>query len=430
MFTPYEDDGRLAHTPLPRMVRVRQHFAAPAVRDIPKAVAAAVREAGLAESVRPGMRVALGIGSRGIAGIDVLALATVRELQHLGAEVFVVPAMGSHGASHAEGQKQVLAQMGVSEERLGVPVRATMEVDLLGTLPEGVPVYMDRYAHAADGVVVLGRTKPHTDFHGPIESGAAKMVVVGLGKREGAEAMHSRGSDGLRTLIPSAAALAVQAGKVLGAIEVVENAEGAPAMIQGLLPADLGTAAEERLLERAKALLGRLPFPDLDVLIVEEMGKNISGSGMDTNVLGRMMIQGVPEPSEPRIRIVAVLNLTENSHGNAFGLGLADVTTLRVWRAVDLQTFYVNCMTAGLTGVQRAKLPMAMPTDQLAIAAALRMCGRRELEHARVARIRNTLDLGEFFASESALATVLPNARLERLSEPEPWLFAGDGTLC
>jgi hypothetical protein len=429
MFTPYEDDGRLASTRLPNMIRVRQHFAAPLVGDIPGAVAAAVREAGLPAAIRPGMRLALGIGSRGIAQIDVLALATVCELQRLGAEVFVVPAMGSHGASHAEGQKQVLAQMGVSEERLGVPVRATMEVDVLGTLPEGVPVYMDRYAHAADGVVVLGRTKLHTDVHGPIESGAAKMVAVGLGKREGAEAMHSRGSEGLRMLIPAAARFAVQAGRVLGAIEVVESADGAPAIIKGLQPSDIGAAAEEHLLAQARDLLGRLPFRDLDVLIVEHMGKNISGSGMDTNVLGRMLIQGVPEPAEPRIHIVAVLNLTADSHGNAFGLGLADVTTLRVWQAIDYQTFYVNCMTAGLTGVQRAKLPMAMPTDHLAIAAALRMCGRRDTEHARVARIRSTLDLGEFFASESALAATVPTARMERLSAPEPWQFAGDGAL-
>ncbi|HEY8284641.1 MAG TPA: lactate racemase domain-containing protein [Chloroflexota bacterium] len=429
MFTPFQDDGRLAATPLPPMIRVRRRFDAPRVTDIPAAVRAACRQAGLPERIQPGMTIALGIGSRGIRRLDELAIATVRALQELGAEVFVVPAMGSHGAATAEGQKDVLARLGASETALGVPVRATMEVDLLGTVDPDIPVYMDRNAHGADGVVVLGRTKPHTDFHGPIESGAAKMVAVGLGKREGAEAMHSLGSEAMRDLIPRAAKLAIQAGKVLGAIEVVENAEDEPAMIVGLAATEIGGPAEERLLARAKELLGRLPFKALDVLVVDYLGKNISGSGMDTNVLGRMMIQHVAEPAEPRITVVTVLNLTEEAHGNAFGIGLADLTTWKTWQKIDLQTFYVNTMTAGLTGVQRAKLPMAMPDDRTAVAAALRICGRTDPAEARVARIRDTLHMTEFFASESALAEADPEARLERISEPEPWGFDANGSL-
>ena len=429
MFTPFQDDGRLAATPFPPMIRVRRRFDAPRVADIPAAVRAACRQAGLHTRIQPGMTIALGIGSRGIRRIDELAIATVRALQELGAEVFVVPAMGSHGAATAEGQKDVLTRLGASEEALGVPVRATMEVDLLGTVDPGIPVYMDRNAHGADGVIVLGRTKPHTDFHGPIESGAAKMIAVGLGKRAGAEAMHSLGSEAMRNLIPRAARLIIQTGKVLGAIEVVENAEDEPAIIAGLGPSDIGGSAEEKLLEQAKQLLGRLPFKELDVLVVDYLGKNISGSGMDTNVLGRMMIQGVPEPAEPRLKIVAVLDLTEEAYGNAFGIGLADITTWRAWQKIDLQTFYVNCMTAGLTGIQRAKLPMAMPDDRTAVAAALRMCGRPDPTGARVARIRSTLHMTEFFATESALSQADPEARLERLSGPEPWAFAKDGSL-
>ncbi|MGH2411442.1 MAG: lactate racemase domain-containing protein [Chloroflexota bacterium] len=429
MFTPFQDDGRLATTPFPPMIRVRRRFDAPRVADIPAAVRAACRQAGLPERIQPGMTIALGIGSRGIRRIDELAIATVRALQELGAEVFVVPAMGSHGAATAEGQKDVLARLGASETALGVPVRATMEVDLLGTVEPGIPVYMDRNAHGADGVVVLGRTKPHTDFHGPIESGAAKMVAVGLGKREGAEAMHSLGSEAMRDLIPRAARLAIQAGKVLGAIEVVENADDEPAIIAGLAAAEISGPVEERLLTRAKELLGRLPFKELDVLVVDYLGKNISGSGMDTNVLGRMMIQHVAEPAEPRITVVTVLDLTEEAHGNAFGIGLADFTTWKAWQKIDLQTFYVNTMTAGLTGVQRAKLPMAMPDDRTAVAAALRICGRTDPAGARVARIRDTLHMTEFFASESALAVADPEARLARLSDPEPWTFASDGSL-
>ncbi|MGH2389726.1 MAG: lactate racemase domain-containing protein, partial [Chloroflexota bacterium] len=219
MFTPFEDDGRLAATPLPPMMRCRHVVETPRIEDIGDAVRAAVRQAGLPDRIRPGMRIALGVGSRGINHIGALAAATVRALDGLGAEVFIVPAMGSHGASTAEGQRDVLAMLGVSEAVLGVPVHATMEVELLGALPEGMKVYMDRYALGADGVVVLGRTKPHTDFHGAIESGAAKMVAVGLGKRQGAEQMHSFGVEGLRDQMPKAARLAVREGKVLGAIE-------------------------------------------------------------------------------------------------------------------------------------------------------------------------------------------------------------------
>jgi hypothetical protein len=427
MFTPFEDDGRLAATPLPPMVRCRHAVETPRIRDLGEAVRAAVRQAGLPERIRPGMRIALGVGSRGIKHIGELAVATVRALEVLGAEVFVVPAMGSHGASTAEGQRDVLATLGVSEALLGVPVRATMEVELIGILPEGMKVYMDRHALGADGVVVLGRTKPHTDFHGPIESGAAKMVAVGLGKRQGAEQMHAFGVEGLRDLMPKAARLAVRAGKVLGAIEVVENAEEETAIVAGLRPDDIAGPAEEHLLEQAKDLLGRLPLDELDLLVIDYMGKNISGSGMDTNVVGRMLIPAFPDPPLPRYRLIAVLDLTDEAHGNAFGVGLADVTTRRLWERIDLQTFYINSMTAGVTGVQRAKLPMAFATPRLAIAAALRMCGRPDPRQARVAHIRDTLQVSEFFATESALAGSTPTARIERLAEPAPWDFDVDG---
>ncbi len=254
MFTPFEDDGQLAATTLPPMVRCRQTTPTPRVADLVGAVNEAVRQAGLPERIRPGMRIALGIGSRGINHIGELARATVRALEDLGAEVFIVPAMGSHGAATAVGRRDVLATFGISETLLGVKVLAGMDVELLGTLPEGMKVYMDRIALAADGIVVLGRTKPHTDFHGPIESSAAKMVAVGLGKRLGAQQMHSFGVEGLRGLMPRAARLAVRHGKVLGAIEVVENAEEEPAIIMGLGPDDIGGEAEEQLLQRAEVI--------------------------------------------------------------------------------------------------------------------------------------------------------------------------------
>jgi lactate racemase-like protein len=427
MFLPFADDGQLAATPLPPMVRCRHIVPAPCVTDLPGAVNEAVRQAGLPDRIRPGMRIALGIGSRGINHIGELARATVRALEGLGAEVFIVPAMGSHGASTAEGQRDVLATFGISEALLGVKILATMDVEPIGTLPEGMKVYMDRIALAADGIVVLGRTKPHTDFHGPIESGAAKMVAVGLGKQVGAQQMHSFGVEGLRDLMPKAARLAVREGNVLGAIEVVENAEEEPAIIAGLGPEDIGGEAEERLLRQAKDLIGRLPFDDLDVLVIDYMGKNISGSGMDTNVVGRMLIPGFADPPLPRYRLITVLDLTEEAHGNAFGIGLADVTTRRLWEKIDLQTFYINCMTAGLTGVQRAKLPMALANPRLAVAAALRMCGRPNPASIRMARIRDTLRVGEFLATEAALDGVTPDAKIERMSDPRPWAFEQDG---
>jgi hypothetical protein len=408
-----------ADAPLPQLYRVRQRTTTPSLPDVEAAVRERLSGAGL--TIRPGMRVAVTAGSRGIRDIAAALRAAVGWLRDARAEPFVVPAMGSHGGATAAGQVAMLADLGVTEESVSCAIRSSMEVVELGRLDDGTPVYMDRNAAEADGVLALNRIKPHTDFHSQIESGVAKICAVGLGKRRGAETVHNRGADGLRTRLPFMARMVVERGKVLGGIALLENAEERTAEVHFLAPAEIGGPVESALLERTRTMIGRLPFTQLDVLVVDEIGKNISGCGMDTNVLGRMRIPGEQEPDEPRITAVVALDLTDASHGNAAGVGLADLIAARLARKIDFAATYINGITSGTGGLQRMALPLVLPTARDAIATALRMCAVPERDRVRLARIRNTLHLGELLVSASLLDEVRANPNLELLGEAE-WI--------
>lgn len=405
--------------PLPQLYRVRRPNPPAPSLNVAAAVRAQLDALGLAARVRPGMRVAITAGSRGIHDIVPALQGAVAYLTSVGAEPFVVPAMGSHGGATAAGQIEVLADLGVTEESLGCSIRATMDVVEVGRLADGTPAYLDRYAAEAGGILVLNRIKPHTDFHGPIESGLAKIIAIGLGKRRGAEAIHSHGPRGLRTLIPALAQLVVGTGRVLGGVALLEDAAERTAEAVGLPSEQIGAAGEQALLARAGALMGRLPFAQLDVLVVDEIGKNISGCGMDTNVIGRMRIPGEAEPDAPRISIIVALDLTPHSHGNAAGIGLADLTTARLARKIDFGATYINGLTSGIGGVQRVSLPPVLPTARAAVAAALHACAHPDLATVRLARIRNTLALGEMLVS-AALCNGARAAGFEMLGEA-PW---------
>lgn len=411
--------------PLPRMARVRQHFDAPVVNDVEAAVAAQL--AVLEEKIKPGMRVGITAGSRGVAGIARILRAAGAAVRRFGGEPFILPAMGSHGGATAEGQAEVLAGYGVTLETTGMRVVSSMDVEKIGRLGDeqdrGPDVFMSRTAIEADGLIICNRVKAHTDFRGPIESGLAKITAIGLGKHQGAKTIHSFGTRGLAHWLPPAARLMVRSANVLCGLAILENAYDQTARIVTVPPEAIGGAGEAALLEEAKGLMASLPFDDVDVLIVDEMGKNISGTGMDTNIIGRMMICGVPEFSRPTIRIIVVLDLTEESHGNGAGIGLADVLTLRAARKLDLRSTYINGLTSGIGGVQRVKLPMLLPSDVDAICAGLLTCGRAEAAHARVVRIKNTLEIGDFFVSESLLSEARAHPRLEVLCDPEPLRF-------
>lgn len=413
--------------PFPTMLPVQQKFEAPQVPD----VAAATRQAleALRSRITPGMRIALTAGSRGIHDKPEVVRAAGEWLRSIGAEPFVVPAMGSHGGATAEGQLDMLRSLGMTEEYLGMPVKATMETVDLGRVDGGPTAYLDANAAEADGIIAINRIKAHTDFKGELESGLGKIVAIGLGKQRGAEGIHLYGPSNLGQWIPAVARRLIETGKILGGLAIVENAYDRAASITFVEPDDIAGPGEARLLVEAKQLMATLPFDDMDVAIIDVMGKNMSGSGMDTNVIGRMMIRGSAEFERPRITNIAVLDISEVSHGNAIGIGLADFIPFRILEKIDLRSAYINAMTAGLGGPQRGQIPMAMPTDRSAIAAALVTCGRADVDRARVVRLRTTLDLEQLLVSESLLDEVEADDRLSIVGEPVPLAFDDDGAL-
>ena len=425
---PFEAVRDLAYdAPFPEMLPVRQKFDAPQVPDVAAATASALEP--LRARIQPGMTVALTAGSRGIYDKPEVVRAAGEWLHSLGAEPFVVPAMGSHGGATAEGQVELLADLGMTEQSLGMPIKATMETVELGHVPDGPMVHLDAHAAAADGIIAVNRIKAHTDFTGEVESGLAKIVAIGLGKRLGAEGIHLYGPANLAVWVPKVTERIIETGKVLGGLGIVENAFDRAAKVAFLEPDDIGGVVESSLLKEAKDLMATLPFDDLDVAVVDVMGKNFSGCGMDTNVIGRMMIRGSAEFERPRIANIAVLDLSDASHGNASGLGLADFIPFRLLEKVDLRTTYINGMTSGLGGPQRGQVPMTMPTDRSAVAAAILTCGRADLKNARVVRMHSTLHLEELLVSASLRAEVEASDRLSISGDPVPMDFDADGRI-
>jgi len=407
------------------MLPVRQKFEAPQVADVAAATRSALEP--LRGRVTPGMTIAVTAGSRGIHDKPEVLRATGEWLRSVGAEPFIVPAMGSHGGATAEGQIEMLHSLGVTEESMGMPIRATMDTVDLGRVEDGPAAHLDANAAGADGIIAVNRVKAHTDFSGEVESGVGKIVAIGLGKQRGAEGIHRYGPANLGVWVPRVARRVLDTGKVLGGLAIVENAYDRAAKIALLEPGDIAGPGEAELLREAKTLMARLPFDELEVAVIDEMGKNISGSGMDTNVIGRMMIRGSAEFDRPRIANIAVLDVTDASHGNAIGVGLADFIPFRILEKIDLRSAYVNAMTSGLGGPQRGQIPMAFPTDRDAIAAALLTCGRADLERARVVRMRSTLDLEHLLVSESMRAAVEADDRLSVSGDPVPMGFDAEG---
>jgi len=410
--------------PFPRMVRVRQTFARPRVADIPRAVGEALARAGL--PVKRGDTVAVGAGSRGIANIDAIVGATVRWLQDLGARPFVFPAMGSHGGGTPEGQLSVLEHYGITEATMGCPIRATMEVVQVGEAL-GMPVWLDRYAAEADWIGLVNRVKPHTDFKGSLESGLFKMMTIGLGKWTGAVQYHRANvSHGYEKVITAVGREVLARARIGFGLGIAENGYDETARIEAF-PAATLEEGERRLLKDAREWMARLPFPALDVLVVDEIGKNISGSGMDTNVIGRPSNPHEPFPADPKILWIVALDLTDESYGNATGIGNADFTTRRLVDKIDMKPTLINCITA--CAPNGAKIPATFETDREAIETALSCIGLTPPERARVVRIKNTLLLGEIEVSEALLAEVGRRGDLTPLGDPAPLVFDPTGRL-
>jgi hypothetical protein len=396
------------------------------VEDIPERVRAELQPA--LDRIALNDRVAITAGSRGIANMPAILRACGEAVREVGGDPFILPAMGSHGGATAEGQRDVLVGYGITRETVGMPVISNMDVQQIGAVDD-MPIYVSTTALEADHVLLVNRVKPHTDFRGGIESGLAKICAIGLGKQRGAQTIHSYGTRGLAELMPRAARCIIEkTEKVIGGLAILENAYDRTARIEFVDSSGIGAAAEERLQQTAKALMCALPFDRLDVLIVDEMGKNVSGTGMDTNILGRMFVPGVPEEDRPRITAVVVLDLTEESHGNATGIGLADFTTERLASKIDWQATYMNGYTSGISGLLRSRLPCVLSNDRAAIATAIRMCGEPHSSRVRLARIKNTLSAAQVEFSESLLEEASA-AQVEVTGAPMPMRFDPAGRL-
>jgi hypothetical protein len=404
---------------------VRVRFDSKPLADIAGTTHAQVLGTGRDAGVKSGARIAIAAGSRGIANLAVIVRATVEALKELGAAPFIVPAMGSHGGATAEGQREVLASYGVTAEAMGCEIRSSMEVVELPASGLAHPLYLDRNAAAADGIVLVNRVKPHTDFHGPYESGLVKMAVIGLGKEAQATAIHHYGTRGLRELIPQAARQLFATGKILFGVGVVEDAYDQTALVEAVPVARI-FEREPELLKLAFANMPRLPVEDLDVLLVDRIGKNISGTGMDTNIIGRIGIHGETEPASPRIKAILVSDLTEETHGNAIGIGLADVTTERLVRKMDPRATHVNMAVSGF--LQRGRIPPVAPTDAEALRLALRGIVCLDPAAARLIRIHDTLHLGDILASPAVVQELRGRADITVTGDPAP-AFDAEGNL-
>lgn len=417
-------------TPIPRMLRVRQQFPRPTPLDIPRTLAAEFEK--LRARIQPGTRIAIGVGSRGIANLAEIVQTVVTLVRAAGATPFLIPAMGSHGGATPEGQIGVLAEYGITEKTMGAPIHASMEVRQVGTTAEGVKVWCSTEALEADGILVVNRIKPHTDFFGDLGSGLLKMCVIGIGKHAGALAMHRAASRlGHERVIRAMARILLDTTPVIGGIGILENQHHDTARLVAVPAADL-ESAEDGLLRQARDWMPRLPFDEIDLLILDRIGKNISGAGMDPNVVGRsvqgysssLMREGRPAPF---IRRIFVRGLTPETHGNAIGIGLADVTTTRLVREVDHQATYINALTA-LTH-QCAKIPIHFETDREAIERMLQTLAIDDTTQARIVRIADTLSPADMQISEPLARELSGFPHIEVLRHPGDIEFDSHGNL-
>lgn len=411
---------------LPRMVKCAQFFDEDHIdpEDIPERVHRELAESGLADRIRPGMKIAITGGSRGVDHIALILKAIVGFCFEKGAYPFVFPAMGSHGGATEEGQLDILKGYGITEEYLGCPIRATMETVCLGDTEEGMHVYCDKYAYEADGIILCNRIKTHSAFRGPFESGLMKMAVIGMGKQHGAEQVHQDGFSKLGEMLPMIGRVVFEHAPILGGVGIVENAFDRTCLIKAMTKEEIWTE-EPKLLAYSKERLGKIYLNDIDVLVVDQIGKDCSGDGMDPNITGRFAVDYLK--GDLRVQRIAVLDLTEETHGSFVGVGLADITTKRLINKMDVDQTYPNIITN--TVVCTVKIPMYANSDKVCIQAALRTCNYIDRDAPRIVRIKNTRSLREIWISESMMEEADRHEYLERLTEPADWDFDESGNL-
>ena len=409
---------------IPKMIKIRQNFCRDRINDIASAVRQELDKGELLLRIGRGDSIAITAGSREINNSKTILRELIRAIKERGGRPFIVPAMGSHGGATADGQTGVLHALGITEESVEAPIRATMDVVRIGTTPTGMPVNIDRLAHEADGIIVFARIKQHTSFRAPIESGLTKMIAVGLGKREGAEIAHASGIAEVPRRVVEIAAKTLAKEKILFGIGILENAYDQTYRIC-TIPAEKIMTEEPGLLDISRKHMPQILFDHCDVLIVDEAGKNISGAGMDTNVIRRHYVDSFN--IKPLAQRIVVLDLTQQSHGNANGMTNADVCTERFFNKIDFSGTYSNPLTNGM--LESCKIPVIMKSDKIAIQTAIKGCFKIDLNDPRMIRIQNTLNVGEIMISENLLAEARANESIDIIGAPEDLQFDEHGNL-
>jgi len=411
---------------IPEIAPLRQTQPQPVVSDIVAEVRRQWLESSLPRRVAKGARVAVGVGSRGIANFATITKATLSTLQEMGYRPFLVAAMGSHGGATPEGQRELLGEYGISEQEMGVELRTDMDTVRIGVNSWGEPVFWDRNAYQADAVVTISRIKPHTDFRGKFESGILKMAVIGLGKRDGAAQHHRWGFRGLRDMMPESGKVILEKTRFVGGLAILENADERTAKLQ-FVDRDELFSQEPVLLDEARDLMARLPFEQLDLLIIGEIGKNYSGAGIDPNVVGRLLVETAPEFESPKITRICALDLSPESHGNGTGCGIADLTTERLLASIDQKPFRMNNLTACF--LRRSQLPFAFPTDRECIECGIATCWQPAVEKLRMAIVPNTLELSEIWVSKPLVEEARTRQYLEVTGKLQPAPLDAAGNL-
>ncbi|MDD4363042.1 MAG: lactate racemase domain-containing protein [Atribacterota bacterium] len=386
---------------IPKPIKIRkikQVFCKDYIADIPLYISQAFQASNLPSKIKSGHKIGITVGSRGIANMNIIAKQLINELKNIKAEPFILAAMGSHGGATSEGQREVLASYGITEESMGVTIYSSMETTRIGMIVDKVPVYFSQDALKADGIIALNRVKLHTDFESDLESGMSKVMVIGLGKKDGAESIHSLGIYGLKEILPQAAQLIINKTPIIQGIGIVENGYDQTMEIEFCTPENI-IQTDKKLLKKCREVFPSLPTEKIDILIAQEMGKNISGTGLDTNVIGKLGINGVDDSHKPDISKLIVLDITDESHGNALGVGLADVTTRKLVNKINFKDTYANTITS--TFLKRAQIPVTAETEKEALEIAYKTCWQPDIEKLRLIIVKNTLELENLLISKA-----------------------------
>ena len=409
-----------------KMYRILQTFNKDKLKNIPEMICQEFRAINLDQKIKPGMKIGITVGSRGISNLQLIIKTIIEEVKKRKGTPFILPAMGSHGNANAEGQKQVLKSYGITEESMGVLINATLDVDELGKLENGLPVYFDKYALQADGIIAVNRIKVHTVYKAEVESGLCKMLAVGLGNHKGATSIHSLGPKYIPDNVVNSAQIILKKAPIMCGLGILENAYDNIAKVKAAIPEDFFKVDKELLIE-SKANLPSLPISNIDILILEEMGKNISGAGMDTNITGGVKAYKEGDYNPPQIKKIIVLDLTLESHGNALGVGIADIITKKLYKKIDFEVTYKNVITCGY--LDRVKIPLVADTDKEAINIALKSTYNLPDTKPAIILIRNTLKLTEMFVSETIWKKIRYKKNISTIGGSRKLIFDSVGKL-